>query len=1165
MAKEKQSREALLGEIKKLRSELDVLKNSRFKSKSISEPSYSEDVRRIINFFDAGPDMFFIINPEGLITTVNSFAAQHLGYSKEELVGMPAWSIIHKDDLSYVKSKVSEIIQNKIDQSELEFRKVKKDGSIIYIHERTKLALLENNEINEIIIICRDITDKKDAREKLNSEEERYRTLANNLNVGLYRSTTDKNGHFIEVNPALIKMFGYNNREEFIKLTISDLYVNSKDRIEFHDVILKQGSVRGREMLLKRKEGTHFHASISSVVIADKEGTPLYYDGIVEDITQRKNDEEKIRKKEEQYKSLFNLSPSGITLLDIDGTIIDVNPAYSKLFGYSIKKLIGQNIRILVHPDFKSKVQNNIKKILSGEVLIEVVKSIRKDGSIVYLELYEKKIELPDGKTGILSIANDITERVIIEKKLKKEHKLSEHYLKLFEGVISATPYPIFYKDKDGNYLGCNNAFIEQLGVTVEEITGKKVFEIWPGEDSYRYHQEDMELMKNPEKQMYERDIIDKKGEIRTVIFSKDALYDENGNVAGLVGAYIDITDRIRAEQALIKSEENYRLIVENQTDLVVKVDRDGRFLFVSPSYCKTFGKTEEELLGKLFIPFVHENDREASMKAMEKLLKPPYHIYKEQRAMTKDGWRWLSWIDDAVLDENNNVKEIIGVGRDITERKKTEEAIKQSEKSYKNLFDSTNDAIYVLNKDGQFIDVNKGAENMYGYPHAFFIGKTPVDLSAPGKNDLEDTFKRLKKAFKGEPQQFEFWGLDKSGRIFPKEVKLYPGLYFGKKVIITFAQDITERLKAEKEIRKLSRAIEQSPTIFMVTSLNGNIEYVNPKYSEVTGYTKKEVIGKNPRIFESEKTPQETNIDLWKSITVGKEWHGQLVNRKKNGEEYWESTYVFPLKDNVGNITHFIWIKEDITERKKLEQELISAKEKAEESDRLKSAFLANMSHEIRTPMNAILGFSQLLNDENLNPEDKNQFINLIHSSGNSLMNLINDIIDISRIEAGEFTIHKKKYEIEVILNNLFLEYEQILATEKEKSNIKLVFNNNLKLSNSTINTDVERLNQVFRNLLTNAIKFTLDGSIEFGCNIDQSGFCKFYIKDTGIGIPADKQRLIFESFRQVDETETRNHGGTGLGLAISKKIVEILGGEVWVESEVGKGSVFYFTHPIP
>ena len=1004
----------------------------------------------------------------------------------------------------------------------------------------------------------------KNTEDRLTSEEEKYRTLANNLNVGLYRSTADKKGHFIEVNPALLKMFGYENKEELLKLSITDLYENPEDRIEFHNVIVREGAVKRREINLKKKDGTTFPASLSTVVIYDNNGEPAYYDGIVDDITQRKIDEEIIRKKEEQYKSLFNLSPSGVILLDNKGTITDINPAYSEIFGYKINELVGQNIDLLVHPDFKSEVQDNIRRILDGETLIKVVKSKHKNGSIVYLELHEKRIELPDGDVGILSIAHDITERVAIEKKFQKEHKLSERYRKLFEGIISATPYPIFFKDKEGNYLGCNNAFIEQLGVTSEEITGKKVYEIWPGEDSYRYHKEDMELMKNPERQMYERDIVDKKGDIRTVIFSKDVFYDEDGNVAGLVGAYVDISDRKRIEEDLKKSEENYRLIVENETDLVVKIDREGRFLFVSPSYCKTFGKTEEELLGKKFMPLVHEDDQEATRKAMENLYKPPYHIYVEQRAMTKDGWRWFSWVDSVILDENNKVKEIIGVGRDITEIKKTQEAIKLSEQSYKNLFDSTNDAIYVLNEKGEFIDINKGAEKMYGYPHAFFIGKTPVDLSAPGKNDLDDTFKRLVKAYNGEPQQFEFWGLAKSGRIFPKEVKLYPGTYFGEKVIITFAQDITERLKAEKEIRKLSRAIEQSPTIFMITDLGGNIEYVNPKYSEVTGYSKDEVLGKNPRILKSGKTPKETYIELWETITAGNEWYGQFVNRRKNGELYWESTYIFPLKDNAGNITHFIGIKEDITERKKLEKELIDAKEKAEESDRLKSAFLANMSHEIRTPMNAILGFSQLLADENISIEDKNQFISLIHTSGNSLMNIINDIIDISRIEAGEFKINKKKHDVDEILNNLYVEFDRLLSADKDNSKIKLTNFNNSKPDNLIIFTDIERLNQVFRNLLTNAIKFTPGGTVEFGCNIDSKGFYKFYVKDSGIGIPTDKQGLIFDSFRQVDETETRNFGGTGLGLAISKKIVEILGGEIWVESEEGKGSVFYFTHPV-
>ena len=1159
MTKNSNTDKELLKEINALKSEIDALKNTQRKTPA----PFMKTVDYCLDLFDKGPDMLFIVDTGWIIKAVNTFGAEHLGYSKDDLEGKAVWPVVYEEDRNYVKAKITEIIETKEELSELSFRKIKKDGTVIYVHERTKLIFNDKNEVSEIIINCRDVTDKRISEEKLQSEEEKYRTLANNLNVGLYRSTTDEEGHFIEVNPALVKMFGYENKEEFLKLSITDLYENPEDRIEFHDVIVREGAVKRREVNLKRKDGTTFPASLSTVVIYDNNGKPTYYDGIVDDITQRKIDEEIIRKKEEQYKSLIDLSPSGVILLDSEGTIIDVNPAYCEIIGYETGELLGNNIGMLVHPDLKHKVTGNIEKILDGETLIKVVKSVRKDGTLVYLELYEKKVELPDGRTGILSIANDITKRVEIENKFKKEHQLSERYRKLFEGVISATPYPIFFKDKEGNYLGCNNAFIEQLGVTSEEIIGKKVYEIWPGEVSYRYHKEDMELMKNPERQMYERDIVDKKRDIKTVIFSKDVFYDEDGNVAGLVGAYVDITDRIRVEKELKKSEEKYRLIIENQTDLVVKVDNEGRFLFVSPSYCKTFGKTEEELLGKKFMPLVHEDDREATQKAMENLYKEPYHIYLEQRAMTKDGWRWFSWVDSVILDENKNVKEIIGVGRDITDIKKTQEAIKFSEQSYKNLFDSTNDAIYVLNEKGEFIDVNKGAEKMYGYPHAFFIGKTPVDLSAPGKNDINDTFERLVKAYNGEPQQFEFWGLAKSGRIFPKEVKLYPGTYFGKKVIITFAQDITERLKAEKEIRKLSRAIEQSPTIFMITDLKGNIEYVNPKYSEVTGYSKDEVLGKNPKIIKSGKTPKETYIELWETITAGNEWYGQFVNRRKNGELYWEATYIFPLKDNAGNITHFIGIKEDITERKKLEKELIDAKEKAEESDRLKSAFLANMSHEIRTPMNAILGFSQLLNDDSITSSDKKQFISLIQTSGNSLMNIINDIIDIARIEAGEFKVIKRRYDINELLSNLYFEFEHIISANGEKKNVKLIYHDKSELHNSFIYTDVERLNQVFRNLLTNAIKFTSEGTIEFGCDIEPVGLYRFFVKDSGIGIPADKHELIFESFRQVDETETRNFGGTGLGLAISKKIIEILGGKIWVESKENEGAAFYFTHP--
>ena len=211
------------------------------------------------------------------------------------------------------------------------------------------------------------------------------------------------------------------------------------------------------------------------------------------------------------------------------------------------------------------------------------------------------------------------------------------------------------------------------MGVTEEEIKGKTVYDLWPGEHAKKYHEKDLELMKSREHQEYESVVQDKNGQIRPVIYMKDVINNAKGDVAGLVGAFLDITERKEAEMALRESEEKYRLIVKNQTDLVVKLDLEGKFLFVSPSYCKLFGKTEDDLIGNTFMPLVHEDDREITARAMKNLYLPPYKAYIEQRVMTKDGWRWIGWMDTSILDQNGKVTEIVGVGRDIDERKKAE------------------------------------------------------------------------------------------------------------------------------------------------------------------------------------------------------------------------------------------------------------------------------------------------------------------------------------------------------------------------------------------------------------------------------------------------------------------------------------------------------------
>jgi signal transduction histidine kinase len=290
-----------------------------------------------------------------------------------------------------------------------------------------------------------------------------------------------------------------------------------------------------------------------------------------------------------------------------------------------------------------------------------------------------------------------------------------------------------------------------------------------------------------------------------------------------------------------------------------------------------------------------------------------------------------------------------------------------------------------------------------------------------------------------------------------------------------------------------------------------------------------------------------------------GQEWRGEFQNRRKDGSIYWELASISPVKNASGKVTHLVAVKEDITERKSMEKDLIAAKEKAEESDNLKTSFLANLSHEIRTPMNGILGFSELLNDTDLEEGEFGRYVEIITSNGNQLLNIIDDIITISNLEVKQLKIRKHDIDLVSFLEDI----RMTMVMEKKglgKDLVQLDFPVFASGSN-IINTDESKLNQVLTNLLKNALKFTEQGSIKLRFSRLNEHEIRFSVSDSGVGIPEEMLEVIFDRFRQVDESSTRNFGGTGLGLAISRGLVELLGGEIWVESELGKGATFHFS----
>lgn len=363
---------------------------------------------------------------------------------------------------------------------------------------------------------------------------------------------------------------------------------------------------------------------------------------------------------------------------------------------------------------------------------------------------------------------------------------------------------------------------------------------------------------------------------------------------------------------------------------------------------------------------------------------------------------------------------------------------------------------------------------------------------------------------------------------------------------------------QSEEKFRAISEA---SPLGIAVSNKEGNCIFANPNLTNQTGISRKTFLEDEwlPKIIIEDRSKITT---IWKAAHEYQQDHFEVNFRIRNDKNEIQWIHLLAAAMHIkGEFIGMVSLFENITSQKRFERELIQAKNKAEESDKLKSAFLANMSHEIRTPMNSILGFSDLLSSDEYAEPEKMEFVQLIKSSGRLLLNLINDIIDISKIEAGELKIQPTRFKLNVLMDEIAQSFEQQLD-KAGKDKVRFMFENHKSDTDVFLTTDRTRLQQIAYNLLNNALKFTHQGYISFGF-IEVNGDLLFYVKDSGIGIPESKLEVVFERFRQADDAHARIFGGTGLGLAIVKNLVELLGGKIWVESIQNKGTAFYFTLP--
>lgn len=617
----------------------------------------------------------------------------------------------------------------------------------------------------------------------------------------------------------------------------------------------------------------------------------------------------------------------------------------------------------------------------------------------------------------------------------------------------------------------------------------------------------------------------------------------------------------------LNNSEEALQHMFDLSPSIIAKVNiKDGYFIKVNKAVTKIFGYTIEEFKSIPFMELIHPDDRHSAADEILEQIAGYDVTFFENRYLCKDGsYKWTAW-HGTKSDENGIVT---AIGIDIHDRKKIEQELVESEKKYRDLVNLAQEGIWVINKDNITSFANPSMAEMLGYSIEEMIEKSLFYfMDEKGVSIAECLLEQRKVGIKDE-RDFEF--IHRTGYRIMASVETAPildenGNYDG---IIAGVMDVTKRRQAKaklQESEKIYRSLfEKAPlgTAYhqMIYDESGKpINYrileVNQKYQALTGLVESPVGKLVTEVFPGiEKDPFDWINAFGNVAKTGKEINFQ---QKLQSNNRWYNLVAYQNKPD-----HFVATFFEITEQKLGEIELVAAKEKAEESDRLKSAFLTNMSHEIRTPLNAVIGFSEILYRNHLSDEEKATFTKYIRLNGESLVKIIDDIIDISALQSNQITIDNYDFNLPALFDELDNYYNSVLV-QKSKTNIKLV----LKLPEAVkysffIKSDEPRLKQILNNLISNAIKYTETGQITFGCKLEESNLY-FYVKDTGYGIAPENIESIFERFKQYSSQYVSKHEGTGLGLSICKQLVILLGGELSVKSKVGKGSTFYFSIPL-
>jgi PAS domain S-box-containing protein len=909
---------------------------------------------------------------------------------------------------------------------------------------------------------------------------------------------------------------------------------------------------------------------------------------------------------ERRFQTISDMSPVGMGIIKGEN-FVEVSPRFSHITGYSPEELTGQHIS-MVHFSKEEfyRTHNGLLEQLaekgfgSGEGRLR-----KKDGTGIDVIISSGKLDTDTDPNSVSFIftCTDIT----FQKTTTEAINIANERLRF---QLENSPLAVIETDENLNIKTWSPQAEHFFGWKREEVIGQNIRQFPHVEEGEKIVIDNLlrRLVSGSQKrnisinQNYAKD-----GSIEHCEWYNSALYNDQGQFIALVSLVNNVTDLRAAERQNREDQQRLHWTINAAKIGIWEWNVPTGQIKFNGNYAAILGYQKEELPPHLdtWKNLIHPNDLPKAMELINHHFSMPDSIYEMEVRMRHKEGHWVTILDrGSVVSRTPEGQPLLMVGThtDISIIKDVQKQVEQNETRLNSMVSLMQKASVNVKDllDFALEEALQLTESKIGYIFIYDENTRTFEMESCSNNVMEqcilpirdcieltdagiwgeavrqrkplvsNNFKEQHTLKKGYPEghvpieKFMTVPVISNNQIIMvvgianKETDYTNSDILQLSVLMDTIWRMIEKKKSDAQLKKLSVATEQSPASIIITDMDGRIEFANDRFISTTGYAFDELKGHILRVFRQGHTPDPVFNELWATIKSGHIWKGEHQNKRKSGEVYWEAVNISPIRNSEDEITNYVVVGVDISQEKSMELELITAKEKAEENDNLKTAFLNNLSHEVRTPLNAIVGFSEFLADETITADKRAIYSKTIIKSSTQLLNLMENIINMAIIESGQVKFNKTQVSINQLLNDV---YNQISVTNYKKG-ITLRVNSMISKLNDEVLIDQTKVVQILFNLLGNAFKFTEKGLIQFGCKIE-GGQLVFHVEDTGVGFPEEQRDLLFEKFRQGKNSLTGLYDGMGLGLSISKSYIDLMGGSIILDSTPKQGTRIEFAVP--